>query len=1347
MVSVLTWNVRGLGKAEKFRAVSQGIFKSKAKIIFVQETKLVTINTRLSKRLMGKNFNELAFAPSSGASGGLFTMWNSDFLKVDKTILQDRLIAVIGRMGRKQMKIGLINIYAPNAGGERKRFLEKVLDLIQTSNVPFIVGGDFNEVVSNEERVGVSKAQDAPNFLAEFIVKGEFIDLPLSGGKFTWFRGGKNLAASRLDRFLIAPEVLLAFPCLTQSSKPRGLSDHNPIVLQEDRPKYEGRPFKWFSYWAEDEDYKEKVRSTIDGRGDRDIGLILKDVKVLTKKWARESEAKNSVHISVLEEKIEFLENKAAISNADSADWEELRQLKNSVWERYRKEERDWLQKSRLKWFHEGDSNTKFFHLTASIRRSQNHISSIQKGNLKVDDPNQISLAFEDHFKELYNKLNTLPIKSFDVPVRRLSDESARALETPFSEEEIWSAIKSSDGNRAPGPDGFNLNFFKCFWPNVKQGVLDFFEKFYSGSLLDSFFNQSFVALIPKTPNPMYIEDYRPISLVGSLYKILARVLARRLARCISEVVGDTQFAFVAGKQIAYCSLIANEVIDDLKKKNRKAIIFKADFMRAYDTVSWKFLEFAQDKMGFGSLWKKWIMTCISTPVISVLVNGIPSGPFNIKRGLRQGCSLSPLLFNIVGEMLSSLLNKAAVLGILESVKVGNSNLRISHIQFADDLMVFDSAKEESVRNIIRIMRLFSLCSGLQLNLQKTKIYGINVEEDFIKSVASNARCSFDTLPSSYLGLPLGHSKCNKEMWRPIFILSNLPTYYLSMFELPKSITTKLNGMIANFLWGGKGGKCIHWVNWEKVCKPKTYGGLGIRDIRMKNRAMLNKWVWRYGCERSSLWRKIVDAKYGMDSSRLIPSATIGKRTSRIWKDITKPLSNVNDKFTKSIRLITGDGTSIDFWNDYWTDFNSLREAFPRIYAVAIKKDGKVADFGKRGTDGWCWNIELRRRFFDWEVEVWNEFLITINKAVCSPNLEDRIWWTGGSSGMYSVKDFCDTLTSNERQSDCLWPIVWMNIAPIKVEAFLWKAIQNRIPTGSELVKRGVELNGIICCPLCREVPETVNHLFLHCSIAWQTWQKWCSLWQVHFIIPATFNSFVQMWESVSLNRDYKLIWSMALREFVWSLWLCRNAVIFDSKSWKVEEIFESAMLRTGQWCRWKWPESCTSACDFVRCPVAISIKKKKECSAQNSTWIAPAEGFLKFNVDAAIFGIDRFAGIGGILRDHKGAQLLFFSRFIGKSDPTQAELLSVLEACKSFEVSRWCNSHSLILESDCEMAINWIENPQRTPAVFLSLVKEIGETCRMYNWKLNFVYRERNEAAHKLARLGALKTPNFRGS
>ncbi|GMI84693.1 hypothetical protein HRI_002138600 [Hibiscus trionum] len=140
--------------------------------------------------------------------------------------------------------------------------------------------------------------------------------------------------------------------------------------------------------------------------------------------------------------------------------------------------------------------------------------------------------------------------------------------------------------------------------------------------------------------------------------------------------------------------------------------------------------------MGFGQRWRNWMKTCLSSAMISVLLNGSPTKPFAIKRGLRQGCSLSPMLFNIVGEALSQLLNKAVELGVFKGVKIGSSDMEISHIQFADDLVLFIEAEEAMVRQVKRVLKIFELAAGLSINEAKSKLYGVNVDDDSIRRMA-----------------------------------------------------------------------------------------------------------------------------------------------------------------------------------------------------------------------------------------------------------------------------------------------------------------------------------------------------------------------------------------------------------------------------------------------------------------------------------------------------------------------------------------------------------------------------------------------------------------------------------
>ncbi|KAL4353131.1 hypothetical protein GQ457_06G018130 [Hibiscus cannabinus] len=742
--SFLSWNTRGLGRPEKLRSVVSTMKECKVRVVFLQETKISVLKPGFKSRLCGQTFRGFEFSPSNGASGGLITLWDTDFFSIECQVIKDRFIVLVGTIVRLKLKCGLVNIYAPNDQVARVNFFDFLSDTISSIQVPVFVGGDFNTVKSREEKVGVVMDVRPMRVLSNFIHLNGLVDLPMSGNSFTWFRGGSQVTACKLDRFLVFAELLSIIPNLTQSALPRKLSDHSPVLLKEVTTMGGPRPFKWFTYWADDQQFNEMMEQTLSRNHKKGLGPKLRAVKVAVKSWVAEARSKETETVEMLEKKINDLEadllsRRASTFNVGEAQTE-IQNLKAKLWAKYRKDEREWLQKSRLKWFKDGDKNTKFFHITASLRNKTNYISCIRVKNEVLSDQHSISLAFEDHFRSSFNNLSTLPVIEFMGEFTKLSQGSAELLDTPFTIEEVWSSVFSADGNRVPGPDGFNLDFFKRYWNFLGSDIMKFFDSFYRGKLSDKSLNHSFITFIPKKAAPESFNDFRPISLVGSLYKILARVLARRLSKCLSEVIGDTQFAFIQGKQITDCALIANEIIEDIRQRKQTAVVFKADFQKAYDSVDWNFLDFILRKMGFGDRWRKWINMCLSTATISVLVNGTPSNTFSIKRGLRQGCPLSLFLFNIVGEALSKILKKATEIDLFKGVAVGKEvnrvELSVSHIQFVDDLIIFSDASVGSIQNIKRTLKVFEVASGLKLNLQKSKLYGVNVEPSTIKAWA-----------------------------------------------------------------------------------------------------------------------------------------------------------------------------------------------------------------------------------------------------------------------------------------------------------------------------------------------------------------------------------------------------------------------------------------------------------------------------------------------------------------------------------------------------------------------------------------------------------------------------------
>ncbi|RVX14550.1 LINE-1 reverse transcriptase-like [Vitis vinifera] len=432
----------------------------------------------------------------------------------------------------------------------------------------------------------------------------------------------------------------------------------------------------------------------------------------------------------------------------------------------------------------------------------------------------------------------------------------ADALEVPFTEEEVHDALVGCSGDKAPGPDGFTMSFWQFAWDFVKEDVMRFFREFHEHGKFVKRLNTNFLVLIPKKMGAEDLREFRPISLVGSLYKWLAKVLANRLKRAVGKVVSKAQGAFVEGRQILDAVLIANEAIDSILKNNENGILCKLDIEKAYDNVDWSFL-----------------LTL---------------------KGLRQGDPLSPYLFVIAMEVFSSFLNRAMDNGYISGCQVKGRNeggIQISHLLFADDTLVFCQASQDQLTYLSWLLMWFEAASGMRINLDKSELIPVGRVVD-IDDLALDFGCKVGSLPSTYLGLPLGapfksvamwdgvEERFRKRltMWKKQYLskggratlirstLSNLPIYYMSVLRLPSSVRSRLEQIQRDFLWGGGSlERKPHLVRWKVVCLSKKKGGLGIKCLSNLNKALLSKWNWRYANEREALWNQVIRGKYGED--------------------------------------------------------------------------------------------------------------------------------------------------------------------------------------------------------------------------------------------------------------------------------------------------------------------------------------------------------------------------------------------------------------------------------------------------------------------------------------------------
>jgi hypothetical protein len=231
------------------------------------------------------------------------------------------------------------------------------------------------------------------------------------------------------------------------------------------------------------------------------------------------------------------------------------------------------------------------------------------------------------------------------------------------------------------------------------------------------------IVLLPKKENAIQIQQFRPICLLNVSFKIFTKVATNRVSDVAHKVVKPTQTAFMPGRHILEGVVILHETIHELHSKKMDGILLKIDFEKAYDKVNWDFLQQALRMKGFDPKWCHWIQDFVTRGSVGVRVNDDIGHFFQTKKGLRQGDPLSPILFNIVADMLAIIINRAKDDGQVDGLIPHLVEGGVSLLQYADDTIIFMQHDLEKALNMKLILCMFEQLSGLKINFHKSEIF------------------------------------------------------------------------------------------------------------------------------------------------------------------------------------------------------------------------------------------------------------------------------------------------------------------------------------------------------------------------------------------------------------------------------------------------------------------------------------------------------------------------------------------------------------------------------------------------------------------------------------------------
>ena len=249
--------------------------------------------------------------------------------------------------------------------------------------------------------------------------------------------------------------------------------------------------------------------------------------------------------------------------------------------------------------------------------------------------------------------------------------------------------------------------------------------------------------------------------------QIISKVIANHLKLILPNVISDSQSAFVPNRLIIDNTTVAYEILHRMRNRRRGKVgqmAVKLDISKAYDWVEWSFLQGIMQKLGFDPRWVNLAMETVTTTSYSVLINGEPKGWITQSRGIRQGDLLSPYLFLLCVEGLTTLLNKAVENRVVNGIISCQNGVCISHLLFADDSLLFCKATVGECQQLLSILGQYEAASGQAINRPKTSLFfSKNIKPEIWRLIQQQMGARVMTNSDKYLGLPMtcGKSRVN----------------------------------------------------------------------------------------------------------------------------------------------------------------------------------------------------------------------------------------------------------------------------------------------------------------------------------------------------------------------------------------------------------------------------------------------------------------------------------------------------------------------------------------------------------------------------------------------------------
>ena len=1156
-------NVWGLGNEMKRRQIFSWLREKQFNVYFLQETRCTQEKEQIWESEWGY---KCLFSSNNRASQGVMILFMNNIqfnIKHIKKDEQGRYLIVIVEIENNSFM--LVNVYGPNV--DDAVFYDNLFtDLEENIHNPTIMGGDLNICLTEMDKQGGRtfnlSHRNSRETLLQRINTYNLADIwrirNPEKRQFTW-RQRAIAVACRLDYFLISDSLVNVVDSIDISHGFR--TDHSFIQIKIGNENIKRGPgfFKLNTSLLTDKRYIDTIRNLITRKKteyneqqlapDLTWEMIKLDVRGESVKFAKNKNKDREKHIKELEKRLYDLEQEIDKDNIETTN--EIEHLKTELKKHYDIKIKGTLTRAKVRWLKDGEKNSKYFIGLEKRNYLNKTIKCLYKDNgEKITNFKDILAEEKRFYQNLYaekvvnledeNINSKFFINTDNIP--KLNEDQKQSCEGLLSTSECLEAIKSMPNNKSPGTDGLPAEFYKLFWNDISDILVNSFNYSYNKQTLSISQKQGIITLLPKKDkDTRFLKNWRPISLLNTDYKIMTKCIALRLKKVLPTIIHPSQTGFMKDRYIGFNIRLILDLIDYAEQENKPGVIFSVDFEKAFDSVSWDYLEKCIDYFNFGNSFKNWIKIFTNDISSCILNCGWSTGFFPLQRGVRQGCPLSPYLFLLCAEVFGiGLRNNINITGMAVN------ELKEKLIQFADDTQILLNGAQQSLNESISMLDLFEIISGMKVNFDKSEIAKLgslkNEEYQLLKEVKfteSSLKILGVNIPTngnhntlinmnynpvlkkikekisqwSKRSLTLfGKATIIKSLILPqiIYLLSNLPSP-------PQTYLKEIDDLIFNFIWNNKRAK----IKRSQLYLEYSKGGLGIPNVYVYSNNLKLKWIKYLADENfNSGWKKIflnmnTVGTFIYKCNIKCSDISLLNIKSRFWNDVLQSWAKIHYKFDNNINIKSKHPQNCLWYNSdiklqkkiiYYKQWHEKGILYVRD---ALDQNSNFLDYIQFKT-----KYDLNVNFLKYYGLI-NKIRNLVNRGGREVNSDQTLHAIlyMKSASKYFYKKILDPLIkhkerncfkkweratdSNDLDWETIFNRIYSSTIDTKLRNFQFKLIHNILPDNRILLKMGIIENDL--CNFCNNHRDSVVHYLWYCPKAQQFWNNTIHWFQTLF--------------------------------------------------------------------------------------------------------------------------------------------------------------------------------------------------------------------------------------------------------